>query len=264
MEFVRPTKGGDDVLMRDHVAVLSNIARQRNMICSAGREKISLMENTRFDHAHERLRWARFNAGYREAGQFAERAGINATTYRSYENGQNGFAKYAALFSKILGVSMEWLMHGTGTAMAGESTAETNADDVQFVRQLEIGFSMGGGAFLDGYAQTGIVPFQRNWLKSVMRGSFDQLFVSQGEGDSMHPTIFDGDAVLIDTAQNRIDKQDRLWCIAYGELGMIKRVRRMPSGGYQIISDNPTVQPFTAHDDEMHVIGRVIWIGRRM
>ena len=97
-----------------------------------------------------------------------------------------------------------------------------------------------------------------------MTGHFEELFVARGDGDSMQPTLLDGDIVLIDTSQKSINKQDRIWCVSYGELGMIKRVRKLPDGGYHILSDNPSVLPIKAYDDEMFVIGRVIWIGRRM
>ena len=30
------------------------------------------------------------------------------------------------------------------------------------------------------------------------------------------------------------------------------------------MSDNPAIAPFDAADDEMYVIGRVVWIGRRI
>jgi len=38
----------------------------------------------------------------------------------------------------------------------------------------------------------------------------------------------------------------------------------LPSGAYRILSDNPSVPPIDAFDEEMQVVGRVIWIGRRM
>ena len=80
----------------------------------------------------------------------------------------------------------------------------------------------------------------------------------------MQPTMLDGDIVLIDTAQKDIRQQDRIWAVAYGDLGMIKRVRRVPGGKYLVMSDNPAVAPFDVADDEMYVIGRVVWIGRRI
>ncbi len=138
------------------------------------------------------------------------------------------------------------------------------AEATVMIPQLDIGYSMGGGSVFTDYAQTAMIPFPREWLRPLIGGTFGELFVARGEGDSMMPTILDGDIVIVDTAQKTIVKQDRLWCLSYGDLGMIKRVRVQPDGGALIISDNPAVENFTAYDQEVHTIGRVIWIGRRV
>lgn len=135
---------------------------------------------------------------------------------------------------------------------------------ISLVPEIDLGFSMGGGTVLEQFEQRGQVPFKSDWLRGMHRGALSQLVVARGEGDSMQPTILDGDLVLIDTAQNAITSQDRIWAVAWGDLGMIKRVRRQPAGTYLLLSDNNTVSPIEAVDGEMHVIGRVIWIGRRM
>src|SRR3546814_2086516 len=132
------------------------------------------------------------------------------------------------------------------------------------VPELELGYSMGGGSIFNDYRRTGFVPFHREWLRSFARGSLQDLFVARGEGDSMTPTLLDGDIVLIDTAQKDIGQQDRIWALAYGDLGMIKRVRRLPGGTYRLMSDNPAISDIEAADGEMHVVGRVVYIGRRI
>lgn len=146
------------------------------------------------------------------------------------------------------------------------SAIEALADelDLAMLPELDIGYSMGGGTLVQSYEQTGVVPFSRSWLRSMMAGTVGELFVARGDGDSMEPTLKDGDIVLIDTAQKSIRHQDRIWAVSYGELGMIKRVRRTPAGSYLLMSDNKTVPPVECHDGEMHVIGRVVWIGRRI
>ena len=132
------------------------------------------------------------------------------------------------------------------------------------IPQLEIGYSMGGGSVFSDFQQTAMVPFPRDWLRALIKGQFEDLFVTRGEGDSMIPTLLDRDLVVVDTAQKNITQQDRIWCLSYGDLGMIKRVRVLPDGGVQVNSDNPAVTPITAYDGELHIIGRVIWIGRRV
>jgi phage repressor protein C with HTH and peptisase S24 domain len=137
-------------------------------------------------------------------------------------------------------------------------------DGLTFVPEFDLGYSMGGGSVLGDAVPRGVVPFQKDWLRSVAGGAFAELFVARGDGDSMEPTLKDGDVVLIDTSQKDIRQQDRIWAVAWGDLGMIKRVRRMPGGTYNLMSDNAAVTPVHAADGEMFVIGRVVWIGRRI
>jgi transcriptional regulator with XRE-family HTH domain len=48
--------------------------------------------------------------------------------------------------------------------------------DLAIVPELEIGYSMGAGATVfEQYEHKGIVPFQRAWLRSMMRGSIDEF-----------------------------------------------------------------------------------------
>jgi phage repressor protein C with HTH and peptisase S24 domain len=251
-----------------HAATLSNVADKGNMICSVTPHKMLPMDDLDLDSPGGRLRWAREQAGFKQAVDFAKRYSFNPTSYRAYENNQNGFSKKAHEFGDKLGVSGRWLLEG-GEIEAAES--EVSAIDGQarqmglaLIPDLELGYSMGGGSIFNDYRQRGFVPFQREWLRGFMRGTFADLFVARGEGDSMLPTLLDGDIVLIDTAQKQIDRQDRIWAISYGDLGMIKRVRRLPNGVYRITSDNPVVEPIEVADDEMHVVGRVVWVGRTM
>ncbi len=164
-----------------------------------------------------------------------------------------------------LGVSAQWLLKGGDSERAGGDLpleAQAKEMGLSLIPELELGYSMGGGSIFTDYRQRGFVPFQRDWLRGFMRGSFADLFVARG--DSMTPTLLVGDIVLIDTAQKAIASQDRIWALSYGDLGMIKRVRRMPGGTYRLLSDNPAVPPIEASDEEMYVVGRVVWIGRTM
>lgn len=136
--------------------------------------------------------------------------------------------------------------------------------DLALVEEIDLAFGM-GATFIDHAPQAvGVVPFRMNWVREMFRGPMDALKVVRGSGDSMEPTIRSGDFVLVDTSRRRLDDQDAIWAIAYGELGMIRRLRQMPGGGVLMMPDNSVVRPIEAHDGEMHIVGKVIWIGRRM
>lgn len=219
------------------------------------------------------MRIDRLNEAMEDAGldqpALAIKAGCTQGAISQIMLGNTKRSRFLPDIASALGVSVQWLRGESDDRDPSAALVPTSQDvmehfDLAIVPELELGYSMGGGSVLIDYERKGVVPFQRTWLKALMHGSFNDLFVARGEGDSMQPTLLDGDFVLVDTSQKQINKQDRIWCVSYGDLGMIKRVRKMPDGGYNILSDNASVSPIKAYDDEMFVIGRVIWIGRRM
>lgn len=147
-------------------------------------------------------------------------------------------------------------------------TLEDLAAEQGWVLIEEIDLALGMGAtYLDpdrAPASLGIVPFKEDWLRDIFRGSVAHLKVVRGSGDSMEPTIRDGDFVLIDTSRRRLDEQDVIWALSYGDLGMIRRLRQMPGGSVSLMPDNHAVRPAEAFDGELWIMGRVVWIGRRM
>ncbi len=151
---------------------------------------------------------------------------------------------------------------GSGIIMSPEDFA----DELGLALIDEVDLALGMGAtYLDGTAEVkGRAPFRMEWLRGLYDGPVSALKVVQGRGDSMEPTIRDGDIVLLDTSSRRLDDQDMIWAVSYGDLGMIRRLRRLPSGALLMSPDNPVVRPTEAHDGECHIMGRVIFIGRRM
>ncbi len=225
-------------------------------------------------HPGERIE-ERLEAKGWSQSQLARRIGVSQQTIWKLVTGASGSSKHLREIARQLDTTEEYLLGEVddpepimthGLALQGppmEIPGEPPSSAVM-IPQLEIGYSMGGGSVFADYTQTALIPFPREWLRPLIGGTFGDLFVARGEGDSMMPTLLDGDLCIIDTAQKTIAKQDRLWCLSYGDLGMIKRVRILPDGGALVISDNPAVENFTAYDGEMHTIGRVIWIGRRV
>lgn len=216
------------------------------------------------DRIEERLK----RLGMSQA-ELARRVKVSQPTINALIRGNNVGSKHLHRIAAELETSPAYLAGETdddAPVSVAPSALDALAEkmDLAVVPELELGYSMGPGSVLDQYEQRGVVPFQRAWLRSMMRGSIADLFVARGEGDSMQPTLLDGDIVLIDTSQKDIRQQDRIWAVSYGDLGMIKRVRRSPRGTYQLLSDNPAVPPIECADEEMHVVGRVIWIGRRI
>ena len=72
--------------------------------------------------AHERLQWARKQAGFDEATDAARAMGISPPTYLGHENGSRGFISMAARYARFFKVDFEWLATGRGDPKRGYRT----------------------------------------------------------------------------------------------------------------------------------------------
>lgn len=149
-----------------------------------------------------------------------------------------------------------------GSSRPDEEEDDLDLDEVE-IQQWDIAYGMGGGTFLDLPVTGDRHKFSRSWLRQFTHAPASQIFLAAGTGDSMTPTILDADIVVIDTSQREVRMADRIWAAAYGQTGIIKRLRPMPDGSVKILSDNPNVSPETAYDGELSIVGRVVAIVRK-
>ncbi len=110
-------------------------------------------------------------------------------------------------------------------------------------------------------AGTGYLNYQEKQVdtiklpKSVI-GSNHSKHAIKVAGDSMSPTIKDGDLVIIDLSDTEIrESKIYVFCTQYGCL--IKRLKPTTQG-IEIYSDNPAFNREITDPDKIRVIGRVI------
>jgi phage repressor protein C with HTH and peptisase S24 domain len=219
----------------------------------------------------DRLQEAMADAGLDQTA-LAKRIGCTQGAISQILVGRTRRSKLLPDIARALGVPVEWLLGRSEDKTGGAAPVSNQAEletryNVVFVPEVR-DYSLGGGGAEVPIEQEvhSLVPLPRDWLRPMGQGGARQLFVTRGRGHSMEPTIGDGDIVIVDRAQVRIEQQDQIWALGYGGLGMmIKRLRRLTDGTYSIMSDNPSVAPYPpATADEIHLIGRVVWAGREM
>lgn len=140
--------------------------------------------------------------------------------------------------------------------------------DLVPVREIDLTFGM-GATYLDVPVTEEVHHFPRAWLRRYTRAAPDRLFFAQGLGDSMEPTLYDSDLLLIDSSQKTLNMSEKIWAIAYADCVMIKRLRPVPAkdgkdAGVEVWSDKKEISPFTAYDDELRIIGRVVAVQRKL
>lgn len=104
--------------------------------------------------------------------------------------------------------------------------------------------------------------FRAQWFRS--RGldpeNCKALFV---RGDSMSPTLLDGDTVLIDTSSTQI-LDDAIYALLHHGALYIKRLFTLPGRALQLRSDNlryPTIDVSAPDLAHLIILGRQIWRG---
>lgn len=140
------------------------------------------------------------------------------------------------------------------------------AEDYVLIPRLGIGASAGGGALPgDDESPLTALAFQSTWVRNVASGSPDALSVISVAGDSMLPTLADGDQILVDTA-DRERLRDGIYVLRTDDALLVKRLSVNPATRRLAIrSDNDAYPSWDDCDPAgVHVIGRVVWVGRRL
>lgn len=124
--------------------------------------------------------------------------------------------------------------------------------------------SAGHGAVVSAEEHVYNLAFDPTFLKQMTNAKPRDLAIIRVKGDSMEPTLLDDDQVLVDRSKINLDF-DGLFVIRYGEALHVKRVGRAPSRGKVYIrSDNDQYPPFEVDRQELDVVGRVLWYGRKV
>jgi hypothetical protein len=109
------------------------------------------------------------------------------------------------------------------------------------------------------------LSFDAAMLRPLPDTRLGALAMHRLEGDSMAPTLLDGDLLLVDTA-DRAAPRDGLHVIASDGARLVKRLSVHPvTRRIAILSDNSAYPSFPDCDPgAVAILGRVIWVGRRL
>jgi phage repressor protein C with HTH and peptisase S24 domain len=133
------------------------------------------------------------------------------------------------------------------------------------VPRLDIGASAGPGALVEDDRADSRFGFDARWLRKLS-ATPDQLAIIRVAGDSMQPTLSDGDDIMVDSGDGAARLRDGVYVLRRDDSLLVKRIARgSVAGQVTIISDNP------AYPDEpgvpvrrLAIVGRVVWAGRRL
>lgn len=129
----------------------------------------------------------------------------------------------------------------------------------------DIRASAGFGAFVDREWAEEYMPFQTSFLNSLTRTPAEKLSAIKVLGDSMSPTLDDGDQILVDT-EGVTPGRDGIYVLRSEDVLNVKRLSVNPATGrLSIKSDNPLYENWNEVDPKtVQIIGKVLWAGRNL
>lgn len=145
-------------------------------------------------------------------------------------------------------------------AELGTSGDQGMAHELVRVPRLAVEASAGPGAIVDDESAYGHFGFPKHWLRALSVSDKDKLSIIQIKGDSMSPTLRDGDEALIDSSRCDPRREEGIYVLRRDDTLIVKRLCVSPdSDRITISSDNPAFPTF--HDcpaDALRIIGRLI------
>jgi SOS-response transcriptional repressor LexA len=137
--------------------------------------------------------------------------------------------------------------------------------DMVMVPMLRIGASAGPGALVSDEVPEAQIGFETRWLRKLGSNT-SNLSLIQVSGDSMSPTLADGDDILVDRSDVMDRLRDGIYVLRIEDALMVKRIALNPIARVLTIkSDNPSYPEWTNCDPAtVNIIGRVVWVGRKL
>jgi phage repressor protein C with HTH and peptisase S24 domain len=207
----------------------------------------------------DRIKAAREAKGWKQH-QLADACGWGQSRIGNYE--RDASAPKAAdiqLMAHALGISPSYIQFGATVVEAREPISQYDAK-YALVRKYAAQASAGSGAQNEHEEIDGKHAYRRDWLE---RKNLNPMLcvVVEADGDSMYPTIHDGDQLLVNRGQRKLIN-GHVFAFRTDDGVKVKRLHKQLDGKVRVVSDNPDKMMYP--DDyltpymEAEIIGEVV------
>ena len=207
----------------------------------------------------KRIKEKRESMGLNRA-DFARKVGVTYMSIKGWEEDANEPTRERLTkLASALGTTEQWILFG--------GDKEVINDSVISVPVIDVKASAGHGLMVFEEQVVKNIELDKNWLRSNCHFTCaNKLSVITASGDSMHPTIDNGDFLLVDEGVNTI-RTDSIYVAAVNDSLYVKRFQKTPRNTLLMISDNSAYERFELDParDDVRVIGKVIyhWHGEK-
>lgn len=220
-----------------------------------------------------RIRESREKEG-RSRNELADTLGISLSALQAWEmNEREPQASMILQIAEELNVSPSYLLTGEEPTLsyhlverAFEKAKSLTEEMISMIDSFfSINVSAGFGSFNEGVTEPdGQEPYADNLLQSLgVKAHHCAVFWASG--NSMQPTIDNGDQLLVDLSRKEI-KGDNIYLVQNGDSVWVKRVR-VEWDSVELISDNREYRPIKMPKEEaqnLQIIGQVVHVGHSL
>jgi len=142
------------------------------------------------------------------------------------------------------------------------------SDEYALVPLYDVRAAAGHGAVVEDEQVTDSLAFKRQWIHQELNANPNDLYLIYVDGESMEPTLRPGDIILVDRRSAQSVPRDGIYVLRMDGSLLVKRLQRLPGRQVKVTSDNTAYEPYTLGlddtSDDLAIIGRVVWAGRRL
>ena len=149
--------------------------------------------------------------------------------------------------AQALKTTSSWLLTGNASPEFAQvepwdSNTPLDDDEIEIPFFKDFSFACGGGSISEAIAnETRKLRMSKATLRNLSITK-ENAVAATAMGDSMSPTIKDGDTIHLDLGRKNI-KDGKIFAICIGGLFYCKRLYNLPLGGVRIVSDNAVEFP---------------------
>lgn len=229
----------------------------------------------------ERLAWARAQKAGRSGGEFtqqdlATRSGVSQGSIAHLESGRTKTSRSLTRIAAALDVTTEWLADGRGEpfpkietvgntqsrfpgsmGVQGSSDGSPSHIPIRKITEFKLSAGLTGFQVELDHRTNGMWELPTRWLDRKGLNPI-HLIAIEVKGESMEPNLYDGDLIVINTADTRLVNGE-VYAVNYEGEAVVKRMIR-EAGQWYLSSDNPAPKygRRICRGSDCVVIGRVV------
>src|SRR5579859_651956 len=209
------------------------------------------------------------------ADRLARATGVSPSAFRKWLRGEAEPSRERLVaLANASGVPVGWLANGDGPEPRFQSAVTTarprgpvtllgshldRQDYVVLPKRPEA--AAAGPESPPAPPITEFIAFRRDWVRDILGIEPDQLTVETALGESMEPSIQNGDLLLVDTTDTRFHSFG-VYVIEIAGERLVKRVQPKLDGSLTLISENPAYEADHVPPGEtgaVQIVGKVLW-----